>query len=53
MSVLHTLRKRTKDVFGAFKRALDALAQDEKRDPYKLLLIHPDSDPNPPSLRDY
>jgi len=37
MSVLHTLRKRTKDVFGAFKRALDALAQDEKRDPYKLL----------------
>jgi len=37
MSVLHTLRKQTKDVFGAFKRALDALAQDEKRDPYKLL----------------
>jgi transposase len=37
MSVLHTLRKRTQDVFGAFKRALDALAQDEKRDPYKLL----------------
>jgi len=37
MSVLHTLRKRTSDVFGAFKRALDALAEDEKRDPYKLL----------------
>jgi transposase len=37
MSVLHTLRKRTHDVFGAFKRALDALAQDEARDPYKLL----------------
>jgi hypothetical protein len=37
MSVLHTLRKRTQDVFGAFKRALDALAQNEKRDPYKLL----------------
>src|SRR5207244_13139573 len=37
MSVLHTLRKRTGDVFGAFKRALDALAQDETRDPYKLL----------------
>ena len=37
MSVLHTLRKRTKDVFGAFKRALDALAQDEKRDPCELL----------------
>ena len=37
MSVLHTLRKRTDDVFGAFKRALDALAEDEKRDPYKLL----------------
>lgn len=37
MSVLHTLRKRTHDVFAAFKRALDALAQDETRDPYKLL----------------
>lgn len=37
MSVLHTLRKRTKDLFGSFKCALDALAQDEKRDPYKLL----------------
>src|SRR5205823_6991835 len=37
MSVLHTLRKRTQDVFGAFKRALDALAEDEKQDPYKLL----------------
>lgn len=38
MSVLHTLRKRTHDVFGAFKHALDALAQDETGDPYKLLL---------------
>jgi transposase len=37
MSVLHTLRKRTKDVFGAFHRVLDALAEDEKRDPSKLL----------------
>jgi len=37
MSVLHTLRKRTDDVFGAFKCALDALARDETRDPYKLL----------------
>jgi transposase len=37
MSVLHTLRKQTHDVFAAFKRALDALAQDETRDPYKLL----------------
>jgi transposase len=37
MSVLHTLRKRTHDVFGTFKRTLDALAQDETRDPYKLL----------------
>jgi transposase len=37
MSVLHTLRKRTRDVFGAFKCALDALAQDEKRDPYGLM----------------
>ena len=37
MSVLHTLRKRTHDVFGAFKRALDALAEDETRDPCTLL----------------
>ncbi len=37
MSVLHTLRKRTQDLFGTLNRALDALAQDEKRDPYKLL----------------
>jgi transposase len=37
MSVLHTLRKRTSDVFGAFQRALDALAEDEERDPYKEL----------------
>ena len=37
MSVLHTLRKRTSDIFGAFTRALDALAQDEKRDSYRLL----------------
>jgi hypothetical protein len=37
MSVLHTLRKRTNDVFGAFKHALDRLAEDETRDPYKLL----------------
>ena len=37
MSILHTLRKRTDDVFGTFKSCLDALAQDEKRDPYKLL----------------
>ena len=37
MSVLHTLRKRTDDVFGVFKRALDKLAEDEKRDPFELL----------------
>ena len=37
MSVLHTLRKRTNDLFGVFKRALDKLAEDETRDPYKLL----------------
>jgi hypothetical protein len=37
MSVLHTLRKRTDDLFGTFKRALDALAEKETRDPYKLL----------------
>ena len=37
MSVLHTLRKRTTNVFGAFKGALDALAEDETRDPFELL----------------
>ena len=37
MSVLRTLRKRTEDVFGTFKSCLDAMAQDEKRDPYNLL----------------
>lgn len=37
MSVLHTLRKRTKDGFGVFTRALDALAVDPTRDPYELL----------------
>ena len=37
MSVLLTLRKRTNDAFGVFKRTLDALAKNEKRDPYKLL----------------
>jgi transposase len=37
MSVLHTLRKRTDNIFDAFKRCLDRLAENEKRDPYKLL----------------
>jgi len=37
MSVVHPFRKPTNDVFGGFKRALDALAEDETRDPYKLL----------------
>jgi len=37
MSVLHTLRKRTRDAFSAFQRALDASAEDENRDAYKLL----------------
>ena len=37
MSVLHALRKRTHDVFGAFKRALDAWAEDQTRDPCTLL----------------
>ena len=37
MSIRHTLPKRTNDVFGVFKRALDKLAQDETHDPYKLL----------------
>jgi transposase len=38
MSVLLTLRKRTADAFGVFKRTLDALAEDEMRDPSKVLL---------------
>jgi transposase len=37
MSVLYTLAKRTDEVFATFKQALDALAEDGKRDPYKLL----------------
>jgi hypothetical protein len=37
MSVLHTLRKRTDDVTGAFQRALDRLAEDATVDLYKLL----------------
>jgi hypothetical protein len=37
MSVLLTLSKRTNDAFGTFKRTLDALAEDETRDPYTLL----------------
>ena len=35
MTVLHTLRKRTTDVFDLFKRALDNLAEDETTDPHK------------------
>jgi transposase len=37
MSVLHTLRKRTNNIFEVFKGCLDALADNAKRDPYKLL----------------
>jgi hypothetical protein len=37
MSVLHTLRKRTKDVFAPLTRALDSMATDAKQDPYDLL----------------
>ena len=37
MSVLHTLRKRTDDVLGKFTACLDALAENEKRDAYRLL----------------
>ena len=37
MSVLHTLRKRTDDVFTTLKHCLDALVENAKRDPYKLL----------------
>lgn len=37
MTVLHTLRKRTPDVALAFKKALDALAENPALDPYPLL----------------
>jgi hypothetical protein len=37
MSVLHSLRKRTGDLLGAFKQVLDALAEKPTRDPYALL----------------
>jgi transposase len=37
MSVLHTLRKKTDNVFDAFKRCLDALAEDKTPNPYRLL----------------
>ena len=37
MSVLHTLRKRTDDVTGAFQRVLDRLVEAHKADLYKLL----------------
>lgn len=37
MSVLHTLNKRTDDLAGAFERALNALAQNDQLDPYKIL----------------
>ena len=37
MTVLHTLRKRTDNVFDVFHRCLDALAENQKRDPYRLL----------------
>ena len=37
MSVLHTLRKRTKDVFAPLTRALDSLATVPNQDPYELL----------------
>jgi hypothetical protein len=37
MSVLHTLRKRTQNVFAPLTRALDSLAAVPKQDPYDLL----------------
>jgi len=37
MSVLHTLRKRTDDLFATFTRALDSLAVNPARDLYDLL----------------
>jgi transposase len=37
MTVLHTLKKRTPDAAAAFKKALDALAENPTLDPYPLL----------------
>jgi hypothetical protein len=37
MTVLHTLKKRTDDVHGTFKSALDRLAADPTLDPYLVL----------------
>jgi transposase len=37
MTILHTLKKRTKDVAGRFKQALDRLAADPTLDPYRAL----------------
>jgi transposase len=37
MTVLHTLRKRTPDATSAFKKVLDALAENPTLDPYPLL----------------
>ena len=37
MTVLHTLKKRTTDVFAAFKSALDKLAENPKANLHKLL----------------
>jgi len=42
MTALHTLKKRTDDVYGTFKPALDRLAADPTLDPY-LVLFHPDT----------
>jgi transposase len=42
MTVLHTLKKRTDDVYKTFKFALDRLAADPTLDPY-LLLFEPDT----------
>jgi hypothetical protein len=37
MTVLHTLKKRGKDVYGELKSALDRIAADSTVDPYTLL----------------
>jgi transposase len=37
MTILHTLKKRTGDVQGHFKQALDRLAADPTLDPYQVL----------------
>lgn len=43
MTVLHTLKKRTRDFAAQFKSALDKLAADPSSDPYQVMFPPPDT----------